>query len=329
MDPLVKQLRELLTEQTEPYQMKMKAKHSRLKKRVIGHGGQRAGAPYSVKPSMKRSKSAPPIGENVVYTSLEEGFVDTIKSLFGGKQKKESPSFSAFDVTTPHNTMPDQPFNHLYDNVYIGQQPVDIHGNLKEYAKEFDKVYIVASEVDYNQKPEEKDKVVIKSVGRDTQHPDQQTLDNMENVAQEISKQSGKILVTCKAGLNRSASIAARAIMLKDPSKKNQIVNLVRQSRGPRSLSLDIQTHGIEGEHEKFINFILNGPPKSETAITERIVKKGSKWCLHSKKNNKNLGCYSSKKDVKKREKQVQYFKHMKESAVEQMVREVIREILK
>jgi len=130
MDPLVKELRELLAEQTEPYQRKMKAKHSRLKKRVIGHGGQKAGPPYSEKPSMERSKSAPPIGE------------------------------------------------------------------------------------------------------------------------------------------------------------------------------------GVE-------------------SIDEHIVKKGSKWCLKSKKSNKNLGCYDTKKGAKKREKQVQYFKHIKENLLEEIVREVIREILK
>lgn len=130
MDPLVQELRKLLDEQTEPYQRKMKAKHSRLKKRVIGHGGQKAGPPYSEKPSMERSKFAPPIGEAI--------------------------------------------------------EPIDEH-----------------------------------------------------------------------------------------------------------------------------------------------IVKKGSKWCLKSKKSNKNLGCYSSKKGAKNREKQVQYFKHIKENLLEEVVREVIRDILK
>lgn len=48
--------------------------------------------------------------------------------------------------------------------------------------------------------------------------------------------------------------------------------------------------------------------------IEEHIVKQGSKWCLKSKKTNKNLGCYPTKAGAKKREKQVQYFKHMKES---------------
>jgi hypothetical protein len=81
MDPLVKQLRDLL-EQTEPYQRKMKAKHSRLKKRVIGHGGQKAGPPYSEKPSMERSKSAPPMGENIINQNFIEQIVrEVIKEI--------------------------------------------------------------------------------------------------------------------------------------------------------------------------------------------------------------------------------------------------------
>lgn len=62
-----------LIEQTEPYQKKMKAKHSRLKKRVIGHGGQENVPPFTEKPSMERSKSAPPIGENLDETIRKKG----------------------------------------------------------------------------------------------------------------------------------------------------------------------------------------------------------------------------------------------------------------
>ena len=43
--------------------------------------------------------------------------------------------------------------------------------------------------------------------------------------------------------------------------------------------------------------------------LEETIEKSGDEYCLKSKKN-KNLGCYSSKAGAKKREKQVQYFKH-------------------
>jgi len=63
MDKILQSWNNFLNEQTEPYQRKMKAKHSRLKKRIIGHGGQKAGPPYTKKPSMERSKSAPPMGE--------------------------------------------------------------------------------------------------------------------------------------------------------------------------------------------------------------------------------------------------------------------------
>jgi len=66
MDKILQNWNNFLNEQTEPYQKKMKAGHSRKKKRVIGHGGQKAGPPYSIKPSMKRSKSAPPMGEGIL-----------------------------------------------------------------------------------------------------------------------------------------------------------------------------------------------------------------------------------------------------------------------
>jgi protein-tyrosine phosphatase len=56
------------------------------------------------------------------------------------------------------------------------------------------------------------------------------------------------------------------------------------------------------------------GPLEEEYIIEERIVKQGKEYCLKSKNKNKNLGCYPTKAGAKKREKQVQYFKHMKES---------------
>jgi cytidyltransferase-like protein len=47
--------------------------------------------------------------------------------------------------------------------------------------------------------------------------------------------------------------------------------------------------------------------------ISEIVVKRKNKYCLLSKATRRNLGCYTSKAGVNKREKQVQYFKHMKE----------------
>jgi hypothetical protein len=348
MDPLVKQLRELLTEQTEPYQMKMKAKHSRLKKRVIGHGGQSAGAPYSVKPSMKRSKSAPPIGENVIYTSLEEGFVDWAKEKLGIGQGEYVES------TTPD----EYNYSKLTDNLYVGAQPRNKKNEFPEKElKKFSKIFVMVPKDEYDYTTSEyvtkkselfPDEKVTKTIQHqnntldllqqkfpdkvmhiptlDENPQDEQGLDNLKDTIDKLNQagnlisdamNQGKVLVVCSKGMNRSMTAALLALKQKG-YKPEDLIELARKVRGTSSL------WHTGKPHNTFIDLI-----KGTQKINERIVKKGSKWCLKSKKNNKNLGCYSSKKDVKKREKQVQYFKHMKESAVEQMVREVIREILK
>ena len=64
--------------------------------------------------------------------------------------------------------------------------------------------------------------------------------------------------------------------------------------------------------------------PIEENLFQEFIVKSGNKWCLKSKKKTKtgkrkNLGCYSSRSGAEKRERQVQYFKHLKEDELEEM----------
>jgi len=46
-------------DEIEKYQKKIKKRHSRMKKRLIGHGKQKNTPPFSKKPSFKRSKSAP------------------------------------------------------------------------------------------------------------------------------------------------------------------------------------------------------------------------------------------------------------------------------
>jgi len=51
---------EMIAEHTEPYQRKVRKRHRKMKIRLIGKGGQKNTAPYSKKPPMKRSKSAPP-----------------------------------------------------------------------------------------------------------------------------------------------------------------------------------------------------------------------------------------------------------------------------
>ena len=48
-------------------------------------------------------------------------------------------------------------------------------------------------------------------------------------------------------------------------------------------------------------------------SFKEHIVKTGSGYKLVSKKTGKNLGTATSKAGIEKRERQVQYFKHMHE----------------
>ncbi len=49
-----------IKEQNEPYQRKVRAKHKRMKIRLIGKGGgKHVAGPYTEKPSYERSKQAP------------------------------------------------------------------------------------------------------------------------------------------------------------------------------------------------------------------------------------------------------------------------------
>jgi hypothetical protein len=64
--------------------------------------------------------------------------------------------------------------------------------------------------------------------------------------------------------------------------------------------------------------------------LNEIIVKRGDKFCLVSKSKTKegkrkSLGCYPSREGAKKREKQVQYFKHLKEEILK-VLEEVLQE---
>ena len=55
----------------------------------------------------------------------------------------------------------------------------------------------------------------------------------------------------------------------------------------------------------------FGGSLEESEQLDEVIKKKGEKYCLFSKKTKKNLGCYPTRAGAVKREKQVQYFKHL------------------
>jgi len=56
-----------------------------------------------------------------------------------------------------------------------------------------------------------------------------------------------------------------------------------------------------------------DGSKDVKDSLDEHIVKKGGQFELKSKKSGKNLGTYPSKVSAVKRERQVEYFKHLKE----------------
>ena len=272
MDKILQNWNNFLNEQTEPYQKKMKAGHSRKKKRVIGHGGQKAGPPYSIKPSMERSKSAPPMGE---------GILDFFK-------KKEEP------ITIPPYT----DYNEIGNTgIYVGRFPMakDSKENrvFQPDVLKFDKIYLVAGEeVDFlnvrepNVLKENEGKIITGNFD-DTATPKLNQLQEMETMAENIKKaKEQKILIACSAGKNRSSAIAARAIALREGGIKSDqdldnVVNMIRSARGPSSLAY---THmhktgatidkNKPPQHDVFINFIKNGPSAPLEEALRRVIRR-------------------------------------------------------
>lgn len=70
--------------------------------------------------------------------------------------------------------------------------------------------------------------------------------------------------------------------------------------------------------HAKLDKLVHNTFGKREDEVEEHIVKAGSQYRLVSKHGGKNLGTYPTKAGAEKRERQVQYFKHMGEDEVEE-----------
>jgi len=60
--------------------------------------------------------------------------------------------------------------------------------------------------------------------------------------------------------------------------------------------------------------------------LDEVIKKRGNEYCLFSKKSKRNLGCYPTKAGAMKRERQVQYFKHLKETIIREEVEKALIE---
>lgn len=140
----------------------------------------------------------------------------------------------------------------------------------------------------------------------------------VQTVAMPPATESNQIL---------SATAFRKAIASKDPSQmamfipnevedKNIIMKKLFSVMGANSIS-DEELDAIKRQKAKRIATKLSSDPNtvqklSEQLLTETVRKVGDQYCIYSKKTGKKLGCYSSKKGVKKREKQIQYFKHKK-----------------
>lgn len=80
MKLLLERWQKYLDEQTEPYQKAVRKGHSAGKKELIGLGDEETdagGGPFKKKPSMKRSKSAPPAA-GPMASPLQEGLTDVL-----------------------------------------------------------------------------------------------------------------------------------------------------------------------------------------------------------------------------------------------------------
>lgn len=62
--------------------------------------------------------------------------------------------------------------------------------------------------------------------------------------------------------------------------------------------------------------------------VIAKVVKKGSQFCVVSKDGNKNLGCYDTEQEAKKRLQQVEFFKHSKGIEMDNFNNESLREAL-
>jgi hypothetical protein len=313
MNNIIKNWNSFLNEQTEPYQKKMKAKHSRLKKRVIGHGGQKAGPPYSEKPSMERSKSAPPMGE-----SLEEQFVIEERITRKGKQyclksKKGNKNLGCYDTKAGvekrerqvqyfkhmdeglfdffKKKQPEEPadeykeapqaakgYTFLTDKLAVGAAPMKYGILSKNALSTFDKIYVMSDQVadlllakDKNTLEANKDKVILMPIADIDQPIDDREAEKLIEHDKEIIKAINaveadlnnpsikKILVTCSMGLNRSATVAAGALV-KGGLDPEEAIELVKNRRGDKALSLDSKPH------QRFINTI-----RSQKKVEESI----------------------------------------------------------
>jgi phosphopantetheine adenylyltransferase len=140
----------------------------------------------------------------------------------------------------------------------------------------------------------------------------------VQTVAMPPATESNQILSATafrKAIASKDAGQISQFIPAEVEDKKTLITKLL-SVMGANSIS-DEEMDALKKKRATRIANKLSNDPNvvqklTEQLLTEHVRKVGNQYCLFSKKTGKKLGCYDSKKGVKKREKQVQYFKHAK-----------------
>jgi hypothetical protein len=92
------------------------------------------------------------------------------------------------------------------------------------------------------------------------------------------------------------------------------LLKLSRQLAKKPKFSLQPSKASIEDVNEGLTAQDIAIDPRPSVDINEHIVKHGSGYRLLSKKTGKNLGDFSTRAAAEKHEREIQYFKHAKES---------------
>lgn len=116
------------------------------------------------------------------------------------------------------------PRDEIVDNLWIGQQPKEPHEGISDF-----KYVICCNGMPYyNIRPWQT--VIVAPFDDSKSLPPDEFLHNLGKLASEFAYK-GKTLVHCLAGVNRSATVVALALMYRNYSSI-EAINLVREKRG-------------------------------------------------------------------------------------------------
>jgi protein-tyrosine phosphatase len=207
------------------------------------------------------------------FKHVNEGFMD-----FFRKKKPEEPQDEY--IEGPQIA---KGYTFLTDNLAVGSAPMK-YGILSQNAlKIFDKIYIMSDQVadlllakDNETLEANQNKVILMPVADIDQPINDKEAENLIEHDKEIQKAilavaadlkaGNKVLVTCSMGLNRSATVAAGALIVNGDLESEQAIELVKTRRGEKALSIDAKPH------QRFINTIQS--QKKVEEVLRRVIRR-------------------------------------------------------